>query len=83
VRDQIGDQLNPLCCEMEGAGVMVTQRCLIIRGICDYADSHKNDQWHNYAAATAAAYAKLFLSYIPDLPVVVGDQEVVGPLQNV
>jgi nucleoside phosphorylase len=68
---------------MEGARVMVTQQCLIIRGICDYADSQKNDQWHNYAAATAAAYAKLFLSYIPDLPVVVGDQEVVGPLQNV
>jgi hypothetical protein len=34
-------------------------------GRCDYADSHKNDVWHRYAAATAAAYAKEFLSIIP------------------
>lgn len=34
-------------------------------GICDYADSHKNKKWQPYAAATAAAYAKEFLSVIP------------------
>ena len=38
--------------------------CLVIRGICDYADSHKNKQWQGYAAATAAAYAKELLSVI-------------------
>ena len=32
--------------------------CLVIRGISDYADSHKNDHWQGYAAITAAAYAK-------------------------
>jgi hypothetical protein len=39
--------------------------CLVIRGICDYADSHKNKRWQPYAAATAAACAKELLSIIP------------------
>lgn len=39
--------------------------CLVIRGICDYTDSHKNKQWQAYAAGTAAAYAKELLSVIP------------------
>jgi hypothetical protein len=51
---------------MEGAGIMNSFPCLIIRGICDYADSHKNKQWQNYAAAVAAAYAKLLLSRLRD-----------------
>lgn len=38
--------------------------CLVIRGICDYADSHKNDRWQQYAALTAAAYAKQLLSEV-------------------
>jgi nucleoside phosphorylase len=38
--------------------------CLVIRGICDYADSHKNKRWQLYAAGTAAAYAKEVLSVI-------------------
>ncbi|KAB8217056.1 purine and uridine phosphorylase [Aspergillus novoparasiticus] len=60
-RDRLGRE-NVICVEMEGAGVMRTTGCLVIRGICDYADSHKNKQWQEYAAATAAAYAKFFLS---------------------
>ncbi|KAJ6439094.1 Endonuclease/exonuclease/phosphatase [Purpureocillium lavendulum] len=51
-----------LCFEMEAAGLMNSFPCLVIRGICDYADSHKNDVWQPYAAATAAAYAKEILS---------------------
>jgi hypothetical protein len=39
--------------------------CLVVRGICDYADSHKNKKWQAYAAGTAAAYAKELLSVIP------------------
>ncbi|KAL1648727.1 hypothetical protein SLS58_001903 [Diplodia intermedia] len=53
-----------ICFEMEAAGVMNKLPCLVIRGICDYADSHKNDLWQNYAAAVAAAYAKELLSEI-------------------
>jgi len=55
--------------EMEAAGLMNVFGCATIRGICDYADSHKNDGWHSYAAAVAAAAAKEVLSIIP-LPVV-------------
>ncbi|SPO06915.1 uncharacterized protein DNG_09609 [Cephalotrichum gorgonifer] len=54
-----------ICFEMEAAGLMNHFPCLVIRGICDYADSHKNDRWQRYAAATAAAYAKELLAYIP------------------
>jgi nucleoside phosphorylase len=53
-----------ICLEMEAAGLMNSFPCLVIRGICDYADSHKNDQWQKYAAATAAAYAKEFLGFV-------------------
>ena len=41
--------------------MMDDKRCLIIRGIGDYADSHKKDLWQNYAAGTAAAFAREFL----------------------
>ncbi|OCL01599.1 TPR-like protein [Glonium stellatum] len=50
---------------MEAAGLINSFPCLVIRGICDYADSHKNKAWQAYAAATAAAYAKEVLSVIP------------------
>lgn len=54
-----------LCLEMEAAGLMSHFPCLVIRGICDYADSHKSDRWQRYASATAAAYAKELLAYVP------------------
>ncbi|OOQ86960.1 hypothetical protein PEBR_19341 [Penicillium brasilianum] len=64
-RDQLAQELGVICFEMEAAGVMDSFPCLVIRGICDYSDSHKNKQWQEYAAATAAAYAKELLSVIP------------------
>ena len=64
-REQLREDLEILCVEMEAAGLMDNFPCLVIRGICDYADSHKNKQWQPYAAATAAAYAKELLCYIP------------------
>jgi hypothetical protein len=39
--------------------------CIVIRGVCNYADSHKNKRWQPYAAATAAAYAREFLLWMP------------------
>jgi nucleoside phosphorylase len=54
-------QMNILCFEMEAAGLMNDLPCLVVRGICDYCDSHKNDDWHSYAALTAAAYARELL----------------------
>lgn len=47
-----------ICLEMEAAGLMMNFPCLVIRGISDYADAHKNDRWQKYASATAACYAK-------------------------
>ena len=55
-----------ICLEMEAAGLINHFPCLVIRGICDYADSHKNDRWQRYAAATAAAYTKELLEAIQE-----------------
>lgn len=66
-RDRLAQEFEDtiLSFEMEASGLMDNFPCLVIRGICDYADSHKNKQWQPYAAATAAAYAKELLSTIP------------------
>jgi nucleoside phosphorylase len=65
-RDEVSAELGSvLCFEMEAAGLMNNFPCLVIRGICDYADSHKNERWQAYAAGTAAACAKEVLSVIP------------------
>lgn len=63
-RDELIAKRDILCFEMEAAGLMNHFPCLVIRGICDYSDSHKNDDWQGYAAMTAAAYAKDLLSQI-------------------
>ena len=52
------------CFEMEAAGLMNNFPCLVIRGISDYCDSHKNDQWQKRAIAVASAYAKELLLQI-------------------
>lgn len=57
-RDKLSEKERILCFEMEAAGLMDRFPCLVIRGICDYADSHSNNEWRGYAAMAAAAYAK-------------------------
>lgn len=64
-RDKIAKKEGITCFEMEAAGLMDSFPCVVIRGICDYADSHKNKRWQPYAAATAAAYAKELLAMVP------------------
>lgn len=64
-RDQLHNDHEVICFEMEGAGVIHNHPCLVIRGICDYSDSHKNKKWQTYAAATAAAYTKELLEILP------------------
>ncbi|KAF7546388.1 hypothetical protein G7Z17_g8463 [Cylindrodendrum hubeiense] len=70
-RDKLNKDLGGqvLCVEMEAAGLMKNFPCIIIRGICDYADSHKNDDWHEHAAAVAAACAKELLEYVQPIDV--------------
>ena len=64
-RDHVAAESGALCFEMEAAGLMNNFPCLVIRGICDYADSHKNKRWQPYAAAAAAAFAKELLLVVP------------------
>ncbi|CEJ53857.1 hypothetical protein PMG11_00196 [Penicillium brasilianum] len=66
-RDDEAREMNILCYEMEATSVMDCVPCLPIRGIADYADAHKNNQWHLYAALSAATCAReLLLSLKPD-----------------
>ncbi|KAK6340053.1 hypothetical protein TWF730_001828 [Orbilia blumenaviensis] len=71
-RDHIDQQYNNtiLCFEMEAAGLMNTFPCLVIRGISDYADSHKNDGWRSRAIATSSAYAKALITIMRPADVV-------------
>ncbi|CAI7594286.1 unnamed protein product [Penicillium pancosmium] len=64
-REQLRLETGALCFEMEAAGLMLDFPCIVIRGVCDYADSHKNKEWHGYAALAAAAYTKELLGYVP------------------
>lgn len=59
-------RLGALAIEMEGAGVAssawVSEReYFAVRGVVDYADGTKNNVWHNYGAAAAAAVLRTIL----------------------
>lgn len=65
-------QSNLIAVEMESAGVASAAFSALkkigfiaIRSICDFADSSKNDQWHEYAAKAAASYLRAFLESHP------------------
>ncbi|KAF7536244.1 hypothetical protein G7Z17_g13079 [Cylindrodendrum hubeiense] len=62
-RDDIARQESVIGFEMEGAGVWDTVPCIVIKGACDYSDSHKMKMWQRYAAATTAACTKAFLEF--------------------
>ncbi|VUC31587.1 unnamed protein product [Clonostachys rosea] len=65
-RDSISQRENVVGFEMEGAGVWDIFPCVVIKGACDYADSHKTKVFQPYAAATAASCAKAFLkNWVP------------------
>jgi len=64
MRDYLAAKSDVLCFEMEAAGLMNNFPCLVVRGICDYSDSHKNKEWQGYAAMAAAAYTKDLLRRI-------------------
>jgi nucleoside phosphorylase len=60
-RDRIATEHDLIAFEMEGAGAWDEVPCIIVKGICDYADSHKNKVWQDFAAATAASLTKAIL----------------------
>ncbi|EEA22115.1 hypothetical protein TMatcc_008458 [Talaromyces marneffei ATCC 18224] len=68
-KERVQEEEEIIAFEMEGAGMWDSRPCVIIKGVSDYADSHKNDIWHAYAAATAASCTKAFLDlWIPSDP---------------
>jgi nucleoside phosphorylase len=87
-RDRIGARCHgALCVEMEAAGIDVNRQCLVIRGISDYADSHKSDMWQLHAAGRAAAFARELICKVPSssnlpasnvIPIVPSHTEMVG-----
>ncbi|KAM4057641.1 phosphorylase superfamily protein [Hirsutella rhossiliensis] len=64
-RDRIARVTGALAFEMEGAGVWDELPCIIVKGVCDYADSHKDKKWQGFASATAAAAMKALLEALP------------------
>ncbi|KAL9033881.1 MAG: hypothetical protein Q9180_005713 [Flavoplaca navasiana] len=61
LRDRLLKEKEVIAFEMEGAGAWDNFPTIVIKSVCDYADSHKNKIWQPYAAATAAACVKAFL----------------------
>ncbi|KAI1348873.1 nucleoside phosphorylase domain-containing protein [Xylaria sp. FL0043] len=68
-RESVAKGKGALAFEMESAGIWGTFPTVVIKGVCDYADSHKTKKWQPYAAATAAACLKAFLeTWAPTTP---------------
>lgn len=60
-RDRIAKKEGVIAFEMEGARAWEDLPCIVVKGICDYADCHKNKLWQDFAAATAASVSKAIL----------------------
>lgn len=60
-RDRLCQEFQAIGFEMEAAGFFNELPCIIIKGVCDYADSHKSKRWQPFAAATAASTCKALL----------------------
>ena len=60
-RDALHSEHNVIAFEMEGAGAWDHFPTVVIKGVSDYADSHKGERWQKHAAAKAAACMKGFL----------------------
>ncbi|KAL7904198.1 purine and uridine phosphorylase [Trichoderma velutinum] len=64
LRDKLSSNYDILCFEVGAADFYRHFPCLVIRGICNYSDSHESEEWRGYAAMTAAAYAKDLINHI-------------------
>jgi nucleoside phosphorylase len=65
-RDALRSQFGVKAVEMEGSGIQDASWThgvgyLVVRGICDYCDRNKNDDWQKYAAMAAAGYLRALL----------------------
>ncbi|KAJ4861517.1 ankyrin repeats (3 copies) domain-containing protein [Trichoderma breve] len=84
LRDRLHKELGKklFCVETEAAGLMNSFPCIVIRGICDYVDSHKNKTWQKYAAVVAAAFAKELLGCVQSSDVE-GERPIIDILNEV
>ncbi|KAI9150075.1 hypothetical protein HJFPF1_09829 [Paramyrothecium foliicola] len=70
-RERLAEQLlkhtgSPLLAvEMEAAGIWDELPCLVVKGVADYADSHKNKGWQNFASALAACVTRAIVERYP------------------
>ena len=70
IRDRLRDDHGVRAVEMEGSGMqtaawLANRQFIVVRGACDYADTHKNDDWQHYAALTAASVARCLIERMP------------------
>ncbi|TGJ79169.1 hypothetical protein E0Z10_g9595 [Xylaria hypoxylon] len=63
-KDTLSDSLGRPTAEIRA----LLSKLKVIKGTCDYVDSHKTKSWQRYTAATAAACLKAFLEFwVPSL----------------
>jgi nucleoside phosphorylase len=67
VRDQVATRHGFLALDMESAGVgsscfLNDREWFVVRGVSDYADSHRNEVWRHYASLAAACYVRALLA---------------------
>lgn len=60
-RNELVKLHNALAIEMEGPGVWSSVPTMVVKGVVDYADSHKNKVWRLYSAARAALCTKTII----------------------
>ena len=60
-RDRIAENEGIIALEIEGAGVWEGVPSIVVKGVCDYADCHKNKEWQNFVVAVAASARKAIL----------------------
>lgn len=60
-RDRIAGEEGVIGFEMESAGTWDYVPTIVVKSVCDYADSHKDKYWQAYASIMAAACTKAVL----------------------
>lgn len=71
-REKLKRDMGVLAVEMEASGIADAAweeetGYLVIRGICDYGDDFKNDDWQEYASIVAACYARDVIENLPTI----------------
>jgi nucleoside phosphorylase len=69
-RDELAARHRLLAVEMEGAAIGTSsslhgREWFVVRGISDYGDNRRNNNWRRYASLAAAAYVRSLLATCP------------------